>query len=137
MALDVLALLPARPPVAALEAFDRILLWSFREWLRAALSGAPVTAAVRANLDRVGLPELAAPVAQFMEVVTAAWPERMRLHPVGCGCAITYDEWLLLACLSDCALGDHDGFHERLADMIGASARSRIWTAARRLAQFR
>src|SRR3546814_4922998 len=37
----------------------------------------------------------------ILDEAAAAWPERLRFFPVGCGCPISYDEWLLLTCLAD------------------------------------
>lgn len=134
MSIDLLCLLPTRPPVAALNIRNRMLLWSMRSWLKAALAGEAVTPALRAGLESFGMPDLAAPIAVFMEEATAAWPERLRLFPVGCGCPVSYDEWLLLACLSDASHGARAAFDARLMEMIGQSMRDRLWQTTVRLA---
>lgn len=134
MAIDVQTLLPSRPPVAALGMLNRILLWAVREWLRAAMAREAVTPALRAGLETAGMAELAGPVAELMEEATAAWPEKLRLHPVHCGCPVSYDEWLLLGCVTDARRGARGAFDARLAEMIGQSMRDRIWRAATRLA---
>lgn len=134
MAIDVQTLLPARPPVAALGMFNRILLWAIREWLRAAMAREAVTPALRAGLETAGMAELAGPVAELMEEATAAWPEKLRLHPVHCGCPVSYDEWLLLRCLADARRGARPEFDARLEEMIGRTARDRIWRAVTRIA---
>src|SRR3546814_3396359 len=105
-----------------------------REWLRAALAGESVTPTRRASLESIGMPDLAAPMAQYMDEAAAAWPERLRFFPVGCGCPISYDEWLLLTCLADAGRDARRAFNARLREMIGASLRCRLWNAAVRLA---
>lgn len=134
MAVDVLTLLPSRPPVAALGMANRIMLWSMREWLRAAIAGEAVTPAIRRGLESFGMPDLAAPMAQFMEEASAAWPERLRLHPTGCGCPVSYDEWLLLRCLTDAGRNERETFDTRLREMINLPTRNKLWRLAVQLA---
>ena len=135
MAVDVMTLLPARPPLFALDLPDRLLLWAMREWLAAALSRKPVTPALRKGLDSFGLGETAAAVARFMDEAANAWPERLRLHPARCGCPISYDESLLLACVADASRDARSAFDARLHEMIGQSMRDRMWRAAVGLAK--
>jgi len=134
MSSAITSLLPARPPAAALELSDRIILWSMREWLRAALAGDPVTLALKSGLEGIGLPDMAGPVACFMEEATQSWPERLRLFPTGCGCPISYDEWLLLGCIGDAARKNRCAFDLRLCEMLAAGQRASLWRAASRLA---
>ncbi len=135
MAVDMLSLLPSRPPAAALDMPNRILLWSMRQWLRSALADQLVTPGLAASLESLGMSEMAAPVAVYMDEAAAAWPERLRLLPVGCGCPIGYDEWLLLSCVADAGCNARDAFDGRLCEMIGPSQRDRLWRAAVRLAE--
>src|SRR3546814_2986366 len=67
MAVDVMTLLPSRPPLFALDLPDRLLLWAMREWLAAALARKPVTPALRKGLDSFGLGETASAVARYMD----------------------------------------------------------------------
>src|SRR3546814_2360437 len=66
----------------------------------------------------------------ILDEAAAAWPERLRFFPVGCGCPISYDEWLLLTCLADAGRDARRAFNARLREMIGASMRCRLWNAA-------
>lgn len=131
---SLLSLLPDRPPPAALDFGDRLLLVSMRHWLKAAQSGQPVTASLRRGLIHFGAAETAGAVSAFMEEAAAAWPEALRLYPLGCGCIISDDEWLLIALVRDAGRRDRNAFDWRVSEMIGRSARDRLWAAAARLA---
>jgi hypothetical protein len=133
--MDIAILLPSPPPVGALDLPNRILLWSMREWLAAAISGKAVTANLRQGLDCLGMPQIGGAVAQFMDEAANAWPEQLRLYPSRCGCPISYDEWLLLSCIADAGRRDRCAFDQRLCEMIGRSTRDRLWFAAGRLAR--
>lgn len=132
---DLLFLLLDKPPPAALDFVDRLLLASMRHWLKAARTGQPVTAALRVGLEHFGMSEAAGSVSAFMEEAGVAWPDPLRLYPLGCGCVISDDEWLLLALLRDAARGARTDFDWRLSEMVGLSARNRLWDTARRLAR--
>src|SRR3546814_11344134 len=70
-----------------------------------------------------------------MDEAANAWPERLRLHPARCGCPISYDESLLLACVADASRDARSAFDARLHEMIGQSMRDRMWRAAVGLAR--
>src|SRR3546814_15755796 len=70
-----------------------------------------------------------------MDEAANAWPERLRLHPAHCGCPISYDESLLLACVADASRDARSAFDARLHEMIGQSMRDRMWRAAVGLAR--
>src|SRR3546814_18232014 len=77
--------------------------------------------------DSFGLGETASAVARFMDEAANALPERLRLHPARCGCPISYDESLLLACVADASRDARSAFDSRLHAMSGKSMRDRIW----------
>src|SRR3546814_13832109 len=52
-----------------------------------------------------------------------------------CGCPISYDESLLLACVADASRDARSAFDARLHEMIGQPMRDRMWRAAVGLAR--
>ncbi len=133
MALDMAIFLPHRPVPATLDMEDRITLWCLRTWLCCAQSGKSPRRALFHGLMPLGLESWSRTVGLFMEAAVSAWPEPLRMHPVGCGCPISYDESLLLFCVDTAALGARAPFDAVLADMTAAAERDRLWSAARRL----
>ena len=133
MATDMAIFLPHRPLAASLDMEDRIILWSLRTWLCCAHSGKSPRTALFHGLAPFGLEGWSRTVGPFMEAAIAAWPDPLRLHPIGCGCAISYDESLLLFCTETALLGARAPFDAVLKDMAGQAERDRLWGAARRL----
>src|SRR3546814_18449717 len=64
-----------------------------------------------------------------MDEAANAWPERLRLHPARCGCPISYDESLLLACVADASRDARSAFDAWLHEMNDQSMRDRLLRA--------
>lgn len=70
----------------------------------------------------------------FMDEAGHAWPDPITLNPP-CQPLTSYDEMLLVDLTTAAAKQDRKRFDEFIRDMIPASGRGAIWSAARHLMQ--
>lgn len=64
-----------------------------------------------------------------------AWPEPITLNPP-CEPQFSYDEMLIVDLATAAARNDRATFDALVCDMIGASGRQAIWSAARRMMRY-
>lgn len=82
--------------------------------------------------DALGAPLAVHAFLVFLDEAGRAWPEPIVLNPP-CQTRMSYDEMLLVDCITAAAKDDRATFDGFLCDMLAPSARAPIWIAARRL----